>query len=53
MEQIINLRQEILAEHSKAQVDKIKAWVGGSLDRFNELFVLFLHDEYRVVQRAA
>ncbi len=53
MEQIINLRQEILAEHSKAQVDKIKAWVGDSIDRFNELFSLFLHDEYRVVQRAA
>ncbi len=28
-------------------------WVGTLQERFDELFSLFLHDEYRVVQRAA
>ena len=28
-------------------------WVGHSQERFNELFQLFLQDEYRVTQRAA
>lgn len=50
----MNLREEILFEHSKAQCSKIVAWVGDSQERFNELFKLFIGDEeYRVVQRAA
>ena len=49
----MNLRQEILKEHSKAQCNKIVEWVGNSQERFDELFRLFLNDEYRVVQRAA
>ena len=49
----MNLREEILKEHSKAQCTKIVQWVGDSQQRFDELFQLFLHDEYRVVQRAA
>jgi hypothetical protein len=48
-----NLREEILKEYSKTQSDKIVKWVGSSQERFNELFHLFLSDEYRVVQRAA
>lgn len=47
------LRDEILKEHSKAQCNKIVKWVGNSQKRFDELFTLFLNDEYRVVQRAA
>lgn len=47
------LRQEILKEHSKTQCQKIVQWVGNSQERFDELFHLFLADEYRVVQRAA
>jgi hypothetical protein len=47
-----NLREEILKEHSKAQCTKIVRWVGASQQRFDELFSLFLNDEYRVVQRA-
>ncbi len=47
------LRKEILKEHSKAQCSKIVKWVGASRQRFDERFGLFLHDEYRVVQRAA
>lgn len=48
-----NLREEILKEHSKAQCTAIVNWVGASQQRFDELFKLFLSDEYRVVQRAA
>ena len=47
------LREEILKEHSKAQCRKIVDWIGDSPKRFNELFHLFLNDEYQVVQRAA
>ena len=49
----MNLRNEILKEHSKAQCNKIVNWVGSSQQRFDELFHLFLNDEYRVVQRSA
>jgi hypothetical protein len=48
-----NLREQILKEHSKAQCSKIVNWVGASQQRFDDLFHLFLNDEYRVVQRAA
>jgi hypothetical protein len=46
------LRETILKEHSKANCTKIVKWVGKDPSRFDELFRLFLHDEYRVVQRA-
>ena len=48
----MNLRETILAEHSKANCTRIVKWVGSNQQRFDELFNLFLHDEYRVVQRA-
>ena len=49
----MDIRAELLKEHSKAQVEKIAHWVGNKPDRFAQLISLFLHDEYRVVQRAA
>jgi len=49
----MNLRETILKEHSKANCTRIVKWVGTDQKRFNELFELFLNDEYRVVQRAA
>jgi hypothetical protein len=49
----MNLKEEILKEHSKEQCSKIVQWVGASQKRFNELFTLFLHGEYRVNQRAS
>ena len=48
----MNLRDEILKEHSKAQATKIVSYVGEDQNRFDQLIDLFLHDEYRVVQRA-
>lgn len=49
----MELREAILAEHSKIQTRAIVKWVGNSQERFDALFHLFLNDEYRVVQRAA
>lgn len=49
----LQLRDTILQKHSKEQRDKIVQWVGDSQERFDELFRLFLNDEYRVSQRAA
>jgi len=49
----MDLRKTILAEHSKANCNKIVKWVGSSQQRFDELFHLFLISGYRVNQRAA
>ena len=49
----MKLKEEILAEHSKVQADKIADWIGSSPAKFDKLIQLFLHDEYRVIQRAA
>src|SRR5688572_27994657 len=49
----MKLRDQILKEHSKANCNAIVQWIGNSQQRFDQLFDLFLKDEYRVVQRAA
>ncbi|HQW44446.1 MAG: hypothetical protein IPP02_06085 [Chitinophagaceae bacterium] len=49
----MNLKETILSEHSKANCNRIVKWIGNNPERFDELFNLFLHDEYGVVQRAA
>lgn len=49
----MDLRTEILVEHSKTQTHKIAGWIGNDVKRFKQLLHLFLIDEYRVVQRAA
>ena len=48
----LNLREPILAEHSKAYCIRIVKWIGNNQQRFDEMIKLFLHDEYMVVQRA-
>lgn len=48
----MNLRDEILAEHSKRQAAKVVEWIGEDAERFGELMRLFLTDVYRVTQRA-
>lgn len=48
----MNIRAALLKEHSKKQCNAIVKWVGNDQKKFDELFDLFLHDEYRVVQRA-
>jgi hypothetical protein len=49
----MNLRQEILKEHSKSQCEKIVHWVGDSQIKFDELFRLFLKGDKIESQRAA
>lgn len=49
----MDLRNQILLEHTKENCQKIVSWVRNNLNRFNELFNLFLNDEYSVTQRAA
>lgn len=49
----MQLRDKILQEHSKAHSLSIAGWIGNSPARMDQLIQLFLHDEYRVVQRAA
>ena len=49
----MNLREEILKEHSRKQSLKIAEWIGGSEKKFKELLELFLFDIYRVSQRSA
>ena len=48
----MNLRDTILAEHSKAQANRIIKWVGKSQERFDQLFDLFLNGEDLITQRA-
>ncbi len=49
----MNLRTQLLKEHSRANCDTIVAWISNNQQRFDELFELFLSDEYRLVQHAA
>lgn len=49
----MDIRKEILKEHSKKNSLKIANWVENDRRRFDELMGLFLHDEYRVVQRSS
>jgi hypothetical protein len=48
----MNLRDEIIAEHSKRQTARIVDWVGDDPARFKQLMQLFLGDVYRITQRA-
>jgi hypothetical protein len=49
----VTIKEALLAEHSKAQCSKIVNYIGNNQQRFDELFSLFISDEYRLVQRAA
>jgi hypothetical protein len=49
----MNIKKEILKEHSKRQTEKVVNYIGNSPARFNELIRLFFEGPYRVTQRAA
>jgi len=49
----MHLRNQLLKEHSKQNCKTIFQWVGSDVSRFNQLFNLFVNDEYRITQRAA
>jgi hypothetical protein len=49
----MDLEAILLEEHSKAQCDKVVAYIGNNKERFAQLMKLFFEGEYRVTQRAA
>lgn len=49
----MDLRSQILKEHTKENCSAIVEWIGNDISRFNQLFNLFLNDDARVTQRAA
>ncbi|MEO9003638.1 MAG: hypothetical protein ABI288_02825, partial [Ginsengibacter sp.] len=49
----MDLRNQILLEHTKTNCQLIIDWIGNDALRFNELFHLFLHNEYLINQRAS
>lgn len=49
----MNLREAILAEHSKANTQRIAQWIGNDPEKIQKLIDILFKDEYRVVQRAA
>lgn len=49
----INLKDELLKEHSKVQAEKIVKYVLQHPEAFHELMKIFFYDEYRLVQRAS
>lgn len=49
----MDIRQALMAEHSKRQVTAIVEFIGDDPKRFAELMKLFFAGEYRLTQRAA
>jgi len=49
----MNLKESILAEHSRKNCNRIIKYVGNNQVRFDELVKLFLNSDYRVIQRAS
>lgn len=49
----MNIKEEILREHSKNQAQKVAAYIGKDKKRFSELMRLFLSENYRITQRSA
>ncbi len=49
----MDIREALLAEHSKPQTMKIVSYIDGDAERFAELMRSFLGPVYRVSQRAA
>ena len=49
----MDLRAKILAIKSKADCNSVLRWIGNNQQRFDELFNLFLGNEYRVTQLSA
>jgi hypothetical protein len=49
----MDLKTEILKEHSKRQVLKITAWIGSDRKRLKQLMELFLNGEPIITQRSA
>jgi len=49
----MDIKKELLKEHSKRQTTKVVNYIGSDAERFKDLVKLFLEGPYRVTQRAA
>ncbi|HEX7571820.1 MAG TPA: hypothetical protein VF514_01900 [Bacteroidota bacterium] len=49
----MDIKSELLKEHSRRQADRIVSWIGNDTRRFRRLMDLFLRGEYRITQRSA
>jgi hypothetical protein len=49
----MNIKDLLIAEHSKKQTDRIVKYIGADAGRFAVLMKLFFAGEYRITQRAA
>ena len=49
----MDLKKQLLKEHSKANCNTIVQWIGSNQPRFDELVGIFLSSEYRLVQLSA
>lgn len=49
----MDLKAQILREHSKRQTVKITEWIGSDPERFRRLVDLFLHGDHLITQRTA
>ena len=48
----MDIRKQLLNDHSKALTDRIISYVGNNQNRFNRLITIFLEGPYRITQRA-
>lgn len=49
----MNLKAQLLKEHSKQNANYIAEYIGNNTSLFDELFQLFVGNEYRMAQRSA
>jgi len=49
----MDIKEALLAEHSKSQCKKIVAYIGTDKRKFSELMGAFFEEEYRMTQRAS
>jgi hypothetical protein len=50
---LFDLKKIVLKENSRKQCDIIVDWVGGNQKRFDELFLLFTTEDYRLTQNSS
>lgn len=49
----MNIKEELLKEHSKVQVIRLSTYIGDDPSRFKILMDIFFNSEYRITQRAS
>ncbi|APD07114.1 hypothetical protein UJ101_01598 [Flavobacteriaceae bacterium UJ101] len=49
----MNIKKQLLAEHSKANCEKIASYIGKDAKKFDELVQLMIYEEHRIAQRAS